>query len=67
MRVLFVLTNVDGDHASTYPFGLASIGAVLKKHGIDFDYYCLNTRDTSDFMNVFSQPPTADRLILKNL
>ena len=38
MRVLFVITNINGTYGDAYSFGLASIASVAREKGWEYDY-----------------------------
>jgi len=45
MRVLFVITNINGTYGDAYSFGLASIASVAREKGWEYDYAVINTRE----------------------
>jgi radical SAM superfamily enzyme YgiQ (UPF0313 family) len=48
MKVLFVITNINGTYGDAYSFGLASIASIARDKGWDYDYAVLNTREELD-------------------
>lgn len=52
MRIIFVITNINGTYGDAYSFGLASIASIARDKGFDYDYAVINTpRDHAGFLD----------------
>ncbi len=52
MKVLFVITNIDGFYSDTFSIGLASLMSYVAAKGHEYDVAIVNTRD--DYKNVIN-------------
>lgn len=53
MDILFIYTNINGEHEETYAFGFASIVAVTKKEGHNVKVIIVKNRE--DYLKVFTE------------